>query len=178
MLNGKRHLWTTKIERWTDKRVGLLYHRVCPSYKHFSAITNNGFVGISWFMTIPTALLVTSGILLTVFITWILGLVFFLAAPAPWLWVIKRYLDSTPCRWEEGNKIAVAENAYLMMPKAKQKEYRPFIDAVFRGNLPPNDAKKLFEMCSSVDSIRDKLRAEFEQQKQLQAIMEEINESS
>jgi hypothetical protein len=129
-------------------------------------------------MAIPVASLITLGVLACVYLTWMLGVIFLVASPVPWLWLIKRYYDSTPWKYEMGNKIVQAEHAYLLMPKEKQKEYRDLIDAVYRGSLSANEAKSLFEQYSQVNSIRDRLKAELEQRREQQKILEELNEST
>jgi len=179
MLNGRRHLWDTKEIYSAGKttKVGSTWHKVCPSYKHLSAVTNNGFRGISWFMLVPTLLLIGVGVASVLFVTWILALPFFIAAFVPYIWLINRYFTSTAWKWEKGSEIGRAESAYNLMPVAKQKEYRHFIDYVFKGSLDATQAKKLFDSFSEVTSIQAKLDQELKLQKEKQKIIDELNES-
>lgn len=177
MLNGQRQLWTTTVEyNYQDhKTVGKYYHRVCPQYKNLSAITNNGFVGMGWFLLAPAIMLLAAGVLAIIYLTWLLSIAFFIGALVPHAWLLNRYFNSTPHKWEEGSKVNRAENAYLLMPKDKQQEYRHFIDAVFRGNLSAVKAKELFDQCSMLDDINSQLTAEIDRKKQEQAILKELN---
>jgi hypothetical protein len=177
MLNGQRMTWSTSTSFGSGgyKTYGKHYHRICPSYKPLSAITNNGFVGISWALLLPAALLITAGVFLTLYVTWLAGVLFFICAATPHLWLIKRYFDSTPFKWEKGSKICAAEDAFLLMPESKQREYKYFLDATFKGNLNAEEARKLFQQFSQVTSIKQKLDEEIKRQNELREIMKSID---
>lgn len=177
MLNGRRQLWDTKADLVSGGRVGTTWHKICPSYKHLSAITNNGFTGIAWVLLVPTLFLLGLTVASGLFVTWILALPFFVASFIPYGWLINRYFTSTAWKWERGSEIGRAENAYLLMPLEKQKEYRHFIDSVFKGVLDADKAMKLFSSFSEVTNIQAKLNQELQMQKEKQKIIDELNKS-
>lgn len=177
MLNGQRQMWDAKTVYSGGKKeyVGTKYHRVCPSYKPLSSITNNGFVGISWFFLAITGGLVTAGVFATMYIGWPLGVLLFIVALLPHAWLINRYFDSTPYKWENSGKLHDAENAFYLMSPARQKEYRSLLDKTFKGHLKFDKAKQLFEQFSELLTIQADLDAEVKRQKELRDIMHSID---
>jgi hypothetical protein len=176
MFNGRRILWDASIvyKNGKESYKGRKYHRVCPSYKHFSAITNNGFVGIAWVLLIPTVTLVVIGILSIVYLTWVLGIICFLLSLFPEGWLIKRYYDSTPYKWETSSELFDIERAFHAMPMNKQHEYRHFLDKSFKGTVARKEVLNLFKQYSELDAIDKALKDEIAKKRELDNIMAEL----
>src|SRR5690348_3357236 len=124
MLNGKRERWYYKQYVYPDFAQRYLTHKVVPCTWHCSSVTSSDSATASAIALIPTVILVVTGVLFTVFVSWLIGLIFFLTAPVPLVLVAIRYINAYPHKGnsEERKEIDATEDAFAKMHPNKQKE--------------------------------------------------------
>lgn len=173
MLNGKRNSWYYTQSLYTDWNKKYSTHRVVPSTRHFSAITNNNFGTASALALIPTILCITIGVMLTVFVTWLAGLAFFIIAPMPLAAVLVRYFSGYPHKGSAPTRqdIDTAEDAFNKMPLDKQKEYAKYLEAVYAETVDAKQVVQLFNTCIDKDSIQKQLKDELQVQNDLRKLL-------
>lgn len=177
MLNGPRQTWYYKQDVWTDFKKVYHTHKLVPSTKHFSAITNNNYGTAIFLSLIPTALAITAGILFTVFLGWLVGLVFFLASPAPLGAVAVRYINAYPHKGNDESRTNIdeAEKAFAKMHPDKQREYTKYLEAVYAETVDGKEVVQLFKSCADKTGIQRQLKDELQVQRDLHKLLGESN---
>jgi ABC-type multidrug transport system fused ATPase/permease subunit len=176
MLNGERKVWYYK-ESLTSKGAVKNWHmvRICPSTRHFSVITNNGFPAATMLSLIPTAILIAGGVLLTVFFSWVVGVLLFLISIVPPLAVVVRYMNSYA--WRGDAVIRDVQDAFSKMSKVKQKEYNKYLEGAFARTVDLDKVLKLFKACAKESGIDKDLEDEIKIQEAVQtAVSGALNE--
>lgn len=172
MLNNYRRTWPTDYSYRTGKSIGV-FVKVVPSATNFSAIANRSWTGLTWLAIAAALIIAAPGAVLTALLGfWLIGLLFFIVAPLPILHVTKMYFMASEYKYEDADDIVNAESYFIRMSLEKQKEYKTYLEAIYKKRVNAKKAIELFKSVAKRDSLELKLDDELSVQQEVLKALE------